>query len=310
MDESYKTRNSLIVLGSVVFLFGLSAVIPARWVGGSPKVIRSPKIDLSRMTSPSQIAKDINGDGGVSWGEIITSTLGASSSALETIKKTSVDQKAIEELNDPNNLTASFSKNLYLLSAYFEKNGITDEATKARALNELIQNEKKKITHTVYKYSDLLVAKTESKDSLKSYGNTMAQLLQTTLSKEIASKDLYSITLYSETKDASALKDLVSNKKRLDAVLQKMISVSVPPSAISYHILTVNRVASYRDLVKNLSTADADPMRASFVLNDYTNTTLLVFRLYEQFSNYFTSRGIIFDSKEPGFIFVAGYTIE
>ncbi len=307
MEETHKTRSSLIILGSVLLLLGLSAMIPAKWIGGGKTVVHNQKIDLSLMTSPNQIAKDINGDGGISWKEIVVSTLNASSSVAQGEP---VDRKAIEELNDPNNLTASFSKNLYLLSAYFDKNGITDEVTKQKAVNELIENERKKITHTSYGYKDIVVAKTESKESLRAYGNVVAQLLQKTLSKEIGRKDLYSITTYSETKDPSALQDLITNKKNLDSILQKMLTLSVPPSLVSYHLLAINRIASYRDLVKNLSVADTDPMRASFVLNDYTNTTILVFRLYEQFATYFTSHGVVFNEKEPGYVFTVGYTIE
>jgi hypothetical protein len=245
----------------------------------------------------------------VSWKEIITGTLGATSSALETIKSVEVDPKAIEELNDPNNLTASFSKNLYLVSAYLDQNGITDEQAKNQALVKLMADERAKLVFTTYGYKDIIVAKTESKESVRAYGNTIAPQLQTVLSEKITTSDMMSVSNFSTSKNPADLLPLIKNKKRLDTIINKFLTVSVPPSALSQHLLILNRISRYRDTLDNLSKMDTDPLRATLVVDGYIETAGMIVRLFNQLSTYFDTQGIVFFPQEGGYVFTVGYTM-
>jgi hypothetical protein len=237
----------------------------------------------------------------------MTDTLKPTASTLEELKKIPVDQKEIDTLNDPNNLTASFAKNLYLTGAYFEKNGITDEASKEQAMTALIQQEKAKIVPNTYSYKDINVAKAESKDSIRTYGNAIASILENIITEKVMLDDISSISNFITSKDAKDLEPILKNKKRMDTIMSKLLTLSVPPSAVIFHLATLNNVAAYRDMITDLAGSEEDPLRATIVIDKYTLTAINAGRATLQLSNYFTIKNIVFSPKEKGYIFTAGY---
>lgn len=308
-EKSTQVSRSIAVLIIIATLVVLSAVVPARWIGGAPPLQTKPKLDLSALTSVKEVANDSNHDGVITWKEVMTETLNPSPATIAELKKIPVDQKSVDELNDPNNLTSSFSKNLYLAAAYLDKNGITDEQSKQDALTKLLQDEKAKIVPTTYGYKNVLLAKTESKESIRAYGNTIASLLGEALKPETLKANTYSIISYSENKDPSLLKDLQTNTTKLNALFQKLLAVPTPPSALIYQIMILNKVSAYKDVVTAFSNADTDPLRATILLETYPNTIISLTRLYSTLGIYFDEKNIVFTAKEAGYIFTTGYSI-
>ncbi len=309
-EKSTPTSRAIAVIIIIITLIALSVIVPAKWLGVEPPKRTQPKLDLTNVSITKEVAIDTDNDGAISWKEIMTDTLKPTASTLEELKKIPIDQKEIDILNDPNNLTASFAKNLYLTGAYFEKNGITDEASKEQAMTSLMQAEKAKITPTTFVYKDLNVAKTESKTSIKEYGNKVASILGEITSEKTLKADVYAIATYTESKDVTALKDLVENSARMELVMKKVLALSVPPSATIYHLLLLNKLAAYGDVVKALSTADSDPLRSTFVVTDYPIIVRELIQQYDIFAKYFSSKNVTFSSKEPGYVFVTGYTLK
>lgn len=306
---STTTSRSFAVLVIILILIGLSALVPAKWIGVDSKKYEQPKLDLSKMTDPSELASDTNGDGAVSWKEIVTNSLDVSSTTLEEIRKIPVDKKLIAELNDPNNLTASFSKNLYLTGVYFDKNNITDEKMKKEAVDKLVQDEAAKIKTTVYTYKDVNVSSDDSKEAIKKYGNAVATILNNILSKKTIESNLTGLALYTQSKNGSDLAPILQDKVRVDAILQKLIKLPVPVSASMQHVVVLNRVAAYRDMLDSLGNAESDPLRATIVVDNYVNVSILVGRLFSQFSDYFITKNVVFSPNEAGYVFVIGYTM-
>lgn len=307
--ESTQTSRSIAVLGILITLIAVSAVVPAKWLGGEPKKQPHKKLNYTLATSPGEVAQDLDKDGKISWNEVINDTLQPSASTSAKLSKIAVDPKSIAELNDPNNLTASFSKNLYISSAYLVKNGINDEKSKAEVLANIMQQEANKIVPTTYYYKDINIAKTESKESIRVYGNTMSLILQNIITEKIIVGDISNVTSFLQSKNPADLSSLRNNKKRLEDIIQKLLKISVPPSALTYHTLAINRIAAYKDIIDNLSVADTDPIRQTFVIEKYPDTVKLVALLFNQFSNYFDMQNIIFTSKDAGYVFITGYTI-
>lgn len=306
-EKNSQTKSQLIVLGVVLIIIFISSVIPAKWFGVKTKKPVHKKLDLTTLTSPGEIAEDTNNDGEIGWNEIVVSTFKDSTSTLAELNKKPIDKKVIAELNDPNNLTSSFSKNVFLATAYLRDRGITDEKTKREAVDYLVQQEAKKIEVTTYKPTDIKIAKGETKESIKAYGNTIAPIIQSLISSKIITKDIISVSSFTTTKNENDLKPLAENKKRLDVLLQKLLAVEVPPSAMTYHILALNRVALYRDTVDNLSKSASDPVRGTLSVDTYQDAMLLVIRLPNQFYDYFTVQNVVFTAKDAGYMFTTGF---
>lgn len=307
-ENNQRTSRFLLVVGFLVVLISLSVITPSKWFGVNQKKPIYQKLDLTVVTSPSSIAEDKNNDGKITWGEIVTETFKDSTSSLVKINQKPIDQKIIDELNDPNNLTSSFSKNVYLATAYLKKNGITDENEKQKAVNELMLQEAVKIIPTIYTTENIHIAKTETRESIKKYGNEISPIIKDLISSKIITTDLVGISNYVSTKDEKSLLPLIDNKNRLDVVLQKLLKLEVPISATTYHILLLNRVALYRDTVDNLSKANSDPVRSTLSVDNYQKAIILLLRSPNQFFEYFSIQNIVFLSKDAGYIFTSGYT--
>lgn len=309
-EKDNQNKKSIVVLFLVIFFIGISAIVPASWFGvHSSKKITSPVIDLASIHSVEEVATDSNNDGIITWKEVMTDTLKADDVTIKKLQEIPVDKKIIAELNDPNNLTSSFSKNLYLSSAYLEKNGVAlDQKTKDDLINKLILEEKNKIIKTVYTYKDINVAKTETKVSIKEYGNTVGPFLQNTINQKVGLTDIVSINSYIKTKKESDLANLAENRKKLDITIKKLLTISVPPSATIYHLIALNKIKEYRDVVDSISKADADPLRATLVITDYMNTAFEAAKALGELSYYFTIQNIVFYSKDSGYLFTSSYS--
>ncbi len=306
--KNNQTYRSLVVLGVVLVLILLSAITPAKWLGIKVKKQPYTKLDLTVITSPSEVAEDTDNDGKVGWNEIVASTFKDSTTTLAIINKKPINQKIIDELNDPNNLTSSFSKNVYLATAYLKEKGITDEKSKQDAVNYLMAQEVAKITMTSYSLKDIRVAKSESKESIKVYGNTIAPLIKNLISSEIVTNDITSIAVFMKTKNEKDINPLIANKKRIDGILKNLLAIEVPSSAITYHILMLNRLALYSDILGNLSKLGSDPVRSTLTIDSYQDVVLLLMRLPSQLSVYFNVQNVVFTTKDIGYIFTSGYT--
>lgn len=298
----------LVVVALILFVV-IGNFIPSSWFGVKPTPSNHVRLDLKALNSLASFnpeTKGIQNDGTVNWNQFISSTYTVDSSTQPA--STPLDPQAVQALNDPNNLTGSFSKNLYVATAYLNQKGLTDENSQQQALNTLLSQEQTKLTVNTYTISDLTLESTEAKAQEKMYGNLIAPILQASITEKIIGNDLKAIQNFTRSKKTSDLASLTQNKIRVDTLLKKLLAVPTPPNAMSYQLLAINRIAAYRDLLDNLSKADTDPVRSLLAFQNYTDTVRLVIKLQAQFTNYFNTQNIVFSAQDTGYLFTAGYT--
>lgn len=308
--EEKHVSKSLVITGVVVVILISSTFIPARWFGIQSTTYKNKPLDLSLATSPSEVAKDTNGDGKISWKEVIDQNFKTSDATPEKASSTQPDPKSLAILNDPNNLTAAFYKNLLVAGAYLQKNGVADANIEQTVLNQIASQVAGQIVPTTYSYKDLNVIKDESKPSIINYGNTIAPFLQEMITRKIAINDMGAMNSYEQTKNPSDLVGIIKNKERLDTLLQKIIATPVPTSAVFYHLLILNRIALYKDTLDNFSKAETDPLRAKIAIDQYPGNIVLILSTPNQVAQYFNTKNIAFSAKDAGYIFTAGYTMK
>lgn len=309
MDGTSTAKSKILgVIVMLLILIGVTIVTPSSWLGGTknlglfsvnrqaPKVVRKPTLTI----------KDANSDGQISWSEVVSSSLIDSTSTLNTIKDNPIDQKAIAELNDPNNLTGEFSKNLFLATTQLRESGVTDEIAKQKTIAYLMEQEASKIKPTTYTLNDLQIDTVESKSSIKAYGNAIAPLVKNIIVKDTIVSDLTSLTAYAQSLNVADLSPIVKNKSRIDDLIKKLLAVRVPISATSYHLLMLNRLAYYDDTLAAFSNIDSDPVRATILFNSYQTTMLLLAKIPSRLTEYFNIQNIVFGQNEAGYIFTGG----
>lgn len=305
--EEKKFSTPLFGLGLIVVLTFLAGIVPASWFGIQPAQKNYARIDLSSV-AVEDIARDRDKNGEITWKEIVTESIAPSE--LDTMGKKEADPKVIARLNDPDNLTSSFSKNLYLASTYLSKNGVSDAQAQQEVMDQLIAQEASKISVKTYTLEDLTLAKSESKASVKAYGNSVASILGNLITETTIMDTIGSIQAYLETKDPEALPPLEKERSVVETKLKKMLELPIPPSSQLYHILAVNKLSAYLSMLSALSGIQEDPLKASLFVDNYPYVMLSVLQTYTNLGNYFNVQNVIFSSKDPGYVFTVGYTLK
>lgn len=302
------TRKALTVLGFLLSIIMISLVVPAKWVGIEPTQKKQDKIEITSASFLKGSISDTNKDNTISWKELMIGSL--DSTEIKNVENKTPDMKVIAQLNDPSNLTASFSKNLYITSTALANKQTGDAKGEQQILNQLVSQEAAKVTRTTYTFKDLNISKTENTATIKQYGNNVATILKDMITKRKIIDDFESLQNFINTKDASSLTPLVDDHQKVEATLKKLIALPVPLSASPYHMLTINRVATYKDTLYNLSMAASDPIRATLFIDSYPDTIVATLRVYNELSTYFDLQNIVFSSKDPGYVFTIGNTIK
>lgn len=306
LTSQEKSNTPLLLLGIIFILTIGTSLLPASWFGIEQQTRRYEPLNLGSIAQPENLATDTNNDGAISWGELIASSLSLSPEETNDLQLAS-DPEVIANLNNPNNITASFTKNAFLAATALEQSGISDEASKQEVINQLLSEESQKITPKIYMSSDVQ-STADSKITIKKYGNDVALILKDLITEKSITDELISITQYLEKGDSASLLPLVTNAKRAEAAIQKLLKVQVPESAILYQIIILNRVSEYQNMLLNLSVANTDAIRATSAMKNYQTIVTLVLRTYPTLTDYFNLKNVTFSSNEPGYIYVVGYT--
>ncbi len=311
MEDSRTERIKMVAVICFVLLI-ISLAIPGSWVSYEKKKEKKDTwvIDVSNIKHLKPAASDSNNDGGITWKEVIDQTIPMTEAQKAELRKIPIDQKAMDALNDPNNLTASFSKNLFLAAATIQENNITDQKTRQALIDQISQEEADKIQPRHYTDKDILIAKSENKDSIKAYGNTIAPILKEVITVETVTNTVTGVTENLKTNNSQQLLEINKDSKRINLLLKKLQTVSVPPSAILPHLQMLNRISEYNEVIYGLSRLDTDPMRASLVFPQYIPTANKVVDMFINYTNYFNKQNVTFANSEAGYVFVTGFRIE
>ncbi len=305
-SQASPEKKAFIALALVLVLTVAVGFMPAQWLGINPAKRKLARIDLSNIESISDIAKDTNGDGVTDWDEIIAQTYDGTNGEA----KVTPDTSAVAQLNDPNNLTGSLSKNFYLAATYIKQSGSENMGAERDIVSNLMKNEASKIVLTAYGFQDLETDSKETSASVKAYGNAMGKLVQLALEARLGLDDVSYLKNFVDTKNKASFEALVDKRDAANNIVSGMLTLKVPLSASAYHLLTLNRVAAYRDTMDNILKMETDPVRSAIAFDMYLNVTTSMLDSAKLFSNYFLGKNITFSSRESGYVFDPGYTIK
>ena len=300
------TKKALLIVGSLVFLVGLSAVVPAKWFGVTQTKSKRPILNLRNSEELTMLSKDSDRNNNPDWKDLLIQTTSTTTEALA--QKQKITQEDRERLADPNNLTASFSKNLYTVSAYAKKNGKLSKANQKAVMKDLIASETSKIVVKTYEVADITTTKTDTAATEREYGNTLGKLFKKAVGYKLYDIDLNILKAYATNKDPAPLASLVVKKNNAKTILDLLLKTQVPRSAVPYHLLIINRLSQYITVLDGVSQADTDPLRATVSFNSYLPTVKSLSSSLDQIKLYFNLQGIVFTSTEAGYVLTSGYT--
>lgn len=293
-----------IVAGFFV-LIALSAFAPASWFGAKKQPLQS-KLDLSVIAEPGQFAQDTNSDGEISWRELALSSLDIDPSQAEGVH-IEMDTKDMDVLNDPNNLTSSFSKNMYVASLAVQQQGNIDEESKQKVVNQLMAEEEEKLQSKKYTASDITAIR-DTPETIQEYGNRVAAAISGLITEEAIIATMTSLDAYTNKGDENDLVPLQQHAAATTETMKKLLAIGVPASFVTHHLDLLNRYEAYKDLIHNLASIKDDALRSTLAVKTYQEITVAALQEKPIMTLIFKTKGIDFSSSEPGYWFTSGYT--
>ena len=148
----------------------------------------------------------------------------------------------------------------------------------------------------------------DSAAAKKAYGNALALAVEGLLTEETVVSDLQTLSNFFTSGNARDLQPLHERVAALDAMIDTLKTVAVPPSAKALHLTALNRIVTFRNTIDGFTKAYDDPIRATISLQNYQDTAIQAGYIYPELSVYFHNQGTSFTQKEAGYVFVTGYT--
>lgn len=292
-----KTSVSIMMLTLAVFAVAIPFSSKITYEGSkkTPLVLRTS--DELRLLSSDRDGNDVE-----DWRDLVLGSLSTTTEAA--FARAEPNKEAEARLADKNNVTASFSKNIFTVAAYASNNPNLSEDEKTNLVADAVRTEAPKTQPKVYTVSDLRVASSNSFDAKILYGNTMALLLEKANKGGLGSNDLLLLQTYTEKGDPELLAPLASKKIKVDQILEELLRISVPSSALVFHLRLINSVSVFSSTLDSFARADSDPLRSLAFLNTYQETITKLYSSMNDLQDYFTLENVPFQSSDPGYIFI------
>jgi hypothetical protein len=304
MENTMTTKKAIVVIGSVVFLMVLLFVVPADSVG--LKRPNQKKLILKSSEELAVLQGDADKNGTPDWRDMLINNM--SPTLKEEASKAVVTNSSKKNLEDPNNLTSSFAKNIYTSSVYVSQKGNLTQAQQEELGAKIAQEASSKLVFTTYSLNDLHIIKDDSQNAIKKYGNELGTIYTKTSSGNITRDDIAIIEAYNVNKDASVLEAFVVKKNVLETAITSLLALPVPTPVASYHLRLINKLSDYKIIIDNLSQLDTDPVRALIAFDSYLPVIKSLSSSFSGMQGYMKSEGITFSSSESGYILLEGYT--
>lgn len=298
-SNNHPSKASVSIL--MVALAILAVVIPFS-TRTKTETQRRPPLVLKTDAELRLLLSDRDRNQTEDWKDLMLETL--STTTKEQIASEGVDPEAEARLADKNNITASFSKNIYTAAAYATKNPDLSDDEKTALVADAVKSEAPKIETKVYTPDEISISSNNSVETKKAYGNSMALLLKKANAAKLGSNDMAMLEAYTAKGDPELLMPLLDKKVQVDAVLKELLVINVPPSAWVFHLRLVNAVSSFSMTLDAFARADSDPLRSLTFLNTYPETVTKLFTAMRDVQDYFVLEKVPFGQNDPGYIFI------
>ena len=298
------TKKAALTLSTLIGFLVLTLIIPARYLG--VERVKRPSLILRSTEDLAKLRGDRDNNGTPDWRDMLNEQSSSTSRSASGGISNNENELAQKRLDDPNNITASLSKNLYTATAYAKKQGNLSAKEQEALAIKIVEEEGAKLTFKEYGVVDLNLTKIETDTSRKAYINSLGITYKKTLASKINAGDITIIEEYNRNKNVSSLESLKTKKNALDSIISDLVAIPVPYSGISYHLLLINSLSKYASILENISVADIDPVRAAIAYNSYLPSLQNIYMSFTSLQSYITVENITFTVNDPGYLLTMG----
>lgn len=232
--------------------------------------------------------KDSNGDGVKDWEEsFIQNNITLSSTTDEGPYTT------------PNTLTGKFSEAFLkdYLEGKIKGNTITD---KNALVGSAIAAVEKNTQSTIHTTAELTVVPT-TKESLRTYGNTLATIIQKRSIKN--ENEMVILKRALATENQQELKKLIPIQEVYTQILDDSRTISVPSELARSHVALLNACEALILDIRTMQVAFTDPLYALARYSHYKEDALSLFNALQGIHTTLDTEGVMYSKDEAGSYF-------
>lgn len=244
---------------------------------------------------------DTDGDGTNDGDEILNkrnpTIKGPNDSLIDTEKNKNSANKVEQPLTETDRIARiTFARYMQLKS----EGKPIDDAFQKQLINEITSNTIQSTKSSrLYTESDLKIVPTTA-DSMRRYGNQMGELIK---SATWGVDELTIIKSALDKEDEKNLSKLDVSINGYKAILEKSIVTEVPSDAVREHLLLVNALGKMIGSLEGAKLSFKDPALALSIFGKYPEHVTALHRAFIDIQGLFTRNNIVYDKKDPGFIY-------
>lgn len=202
--------------------------------------------------------------------------------------------------------TDKFSRELFVrIIAAKNANTPPTEADLQNFLNMTINQETENQKMKNFTAGDFQVDKAETAETIKAYGNTIADIL----TKKPPNKleyEIITVERAEKNNDPNELKKLIPLAAEYGRIQKDLLNVVVPESALPFHIALTNGASGMNYSITGLQYVMTDPIKSLPGISSYDSNSQNFTTSVRQFKSYFDGAGIVFEKGDKGFKFFGG----
>lgn len=317
--SSLNRKNLLLIIASLVLIGGVFAY--QEYTNGSK--VERVQIEVKNATSTTLISEEIvaldtDNDGLKDWEETFWKSdprkadtdgdgtkdgdevkagrnpvvKGPRDLISETLNATSTNQKPLSE-------TTQFSRELFARYMTLKQSGLASDVDAQRDLvNDVIQGRAFNSKAPTYTEKDINISAEVSTASLRKYGNDVATIFNTVLTKSENEGVIVKRSLENEDeKEIEKLKPIIKNYEAVIAALRK---VMVPVSVAPQHLRLINSISKLNYSVQAMAKVYDDPIVSVIGLSFFQEVMNELPRVFDELKLFFDNNLIQFEATEPG----------
>lgn len=211
----------------------------------------------------------------------------------------SVSAEENNELTKTDILARDFFANFLAL----RESGNINEESAGQLTESFLANINQQQTEDRYKISDLKIINEEEKNSVKDYGNNLAEIIK----KYYGLREENELTIINralETQDETELQKLNAVINFYEDASSELIKIKVPKSIAYEHLITANSAWNIAQALKLTKIFFIDTVQGLIGLKQYQSESERANNSLENISGYFIKKEVYFQGNEEGYIFV------
>lgn len=310
--QSYlPSKKFTIIVLAIIVLVAIFWIYKPENFGKNRKIF--PKNQTLSSASLQDNQKDLDNDGLKQWEETLWKT---DPNNPDTDGDGTLDGEEIKQGRDPTkpgpgdkfteslsegNKTENFTKDFLSSVLNSPESGNLDETAKQKLRESVITSVTQDKLSDKYAISDLKIINVNSKESLRKFGNSSAEIINR-YTESFTENEIVVFQGIVQSQDTSRIEELNVYIEAYEKIINDLIKLETPSDISNLELKLINNFFKVSESIKNMKKLQQDPITSLTGVYQYLIEAKATYDNWNSINIFFTDKGIIFTKNEPGYL--------